>query len=183
MNAEGAVNLAPYSYFNAFAGRPPIVGFSSDGLRDSATFAMETREFVWNMATYDLRFEMNTTSTPLPRGESEFSFAGLETAKSRLVRPPRVAASPVSLECKVCDAITLKNHLGESVENVLILGEVVGFHIDDEFIKDGIVDVAAMRPIARCGYQDYVVADSMFQIVRPEGAEDPTDSAVEKNAA
>jgi flavin reductase (DIM6/NTAB) family NADH-FMN oxidoreductase RutF len=169
MNKAGQVNLAPYSYFNAFCGRPPIVGFSSDGPKDSATFAEETGEFVWNMATYELRFQMSETSAPLPRGESEFPHARLETAPSRLVRPPRVAASPAALECKVVDVIRLKDLDGRTVDNILVLGQVVGVHIDDRYIKDGIVDAAAMQPIARCGYQDYAVVKEMFSIVRPPG--------------
>src|ERR1039458_8951240 len=91
---NGALNLAPYSYFNAVCDRPPIIMFSSVGRKDSVTFAEETREFVWNMPTYDLRDAMNATSASLPRGTSEFDHAGLETAPSRLVAPPRVAKSP-----------------------------------------------------------------------------------------
>ncbi len=169
MNRAGQINLAPYSYFNAFAGRPPIVGFSSDGPKDSATFAEETREFVWNMATYPLRDQMNATSAPLARGESEFPYAGLEMAPCHLVRPPRVAASPASLECKVVDVIRLKDVNGEPVDNILVLGQVVAVHIDDRFIKDGIVDAVAMQPIARCGYADYAIVKDMFQIIRPAG--------------
>ena len=169
MNREGKVNLAPYSFFNAVCNRPPIVAFSSDGPKDSATFAEETGEFVWNMATFDLRFAMNATSAPLERGESEFVHAGLEPAPSRLVRPPRVAASPAALECKVVDVIRMKDMDGNPAENILVLGQVVGVYIDDRFIKDGVVNTAAMKPIARCGYQDYALVDEMFSIIRPEG--------------
>ena len=101
LGPEGEVNLAPYSYFNAVSDRPPMVMFSSDGPKDSATFASSGGEFVWNLATYDLREQMNLTSKALPRGESEFEFGGLEMAPSRLVAPPRVAATPVALECRV----------------------------------------------------------------------------------
>jgi len=170
MSKAGEVNLAPYSFFNAFSGAPPLVGFSSDGEKDSATFARETGEFVWNMATWDLRDHMNDTSAPLARGHSEFAHAGLEMAQSRLVRPPRVKASPAQLECKVTEVFNLKTKDGSYSKNWLVMGEVIGVWIDDTFIKEGIVDVPRMKPIARCGYQDYIVLDDVFQMRRPKGA-------------
>src|SRR5207342_1941181 len=109
LSADGAVNLAPYSFFNAVSGAPPMIAFSSEGMKDSATFATQTREFVWNMPTWDLREAMNTTSAPLQRGANEFDHAGLEMAPSRLVKPPRVAASPCALECKVTETLTLSD--------------------------------------------------------------------------
>lgn len=158
----GEVNLAPYSFFNAVADRPPTVMFSSDGPKDSATFAETGGEFVWNLASYDLREQMNLTSKALPRGESEFAFGGLEMAPSRLVAPPRVAASPVAFECRVVKRV----EIGEA--NIVTFGQVVGFHVDERFIVDGIVDTAAMRPIARCGYRgDYAVVTELFQMFRP----------------
>ena len=169
MNRAGAVNLAPFSFFNAFSTEPPIIGFCGEGLKDSVAFAEEGREFVWNMATYDLRFEMNETSAPLPRGESEFVHAGLATAPSRLVRPPRVAASPAAMEAKVLDIVQLHNLEGEKVPRFLVLGQVVGIYVDDRFIKDGIIQTAQMQPIARCGYQDYAVVDEVFSLQRPAG--------------
>lgn len=169
MDRSGRVNLAPYSYFNAFSAAPHIVGFSSDGEKDSYTFAKESGEFVWNMATFALRFEMNASSAPLARGESEFAHTGLAVAPSRLVRAPRVANSPAALECKVVDIIRLKDLDGRPADNRLVLGQVIGVHIDERYIKDGIVDTAAMAPIARCGYQDYSVADKMISIKRPRG--------------
>ncbi len=170
MSKSGEVNLAPYSFFNAFSGAPPLIGFSSDGEKDSATFARETGEFVWNLATWDLRDFMNDTSAPLARGQSEFTHAGLETAPSRLVRPPRVKASPAQLECKVTEVIHLKTCDGGFSGNWLVLGQVIGVWIDDAYIKDGIVQVTRMKPIARCGYQDYTVLDEVFQMRRPKGA-------------
>ena len=169
MDSTGRVNLAPYSFFNAFCGRPPIVAFSSEGEKDSCTFAQESGEFVWNMASYDLRHAMNATSATLPRGESEFVHAGLETAPSRLVRPPRVAATPAALECKVVDIVQLKDTTGKPLHTVLVLGQAVGVYIDDRFIENGFVNTATMMPVARCGYQDYAVVDRVFSIVRPTG--------------
>ena len=166
-SATGAVNLAPYSFFNAFADTPPIIGFSSLGLKDSVTFAQETGQFVWNMPTFDLREAMNQTAAPLPRGRSEADFAHLEMAPSRLVKPPRVTASPAALECELIEIKRLTDRHGAPTGNYLVLGQVVGVHIDEAFIKDGMVDMAAMQPIARCGYMDYVVADKVFQMKRP----------------
>jgi flavin reductase (DIM6/NTAB) family NADH-FMN oxidoreductase RutF len=168
VSAEGAVNLAPYSFFNAVSGAPPMIAFSSEGMKDSASFAAQTREFVWNMPTWDLREAMNATSASLPRGDNEFAHAGLEMAPSRLVTPPRVAASPCALECKVTDTVTLIDLDGRRTDRHLVIGQVVGVHLDERYIADGILDVAAIRPIARCGYAaDYTVLDSLFQMQRP----------------
>ena len=168
MGAAGAVNLAPYSFFNAVASDPvAILAFSSDGRKDSVTFAEETREFVWSMPTFALRDAMNATSAPLPRGASEFGHAGLESAPSVLVKPPRVAASPCALECRVLDVIRLKRLDGTPIDNHLVLGQVVGVHIDDRFIADGRIDLAAMQPLARCGYADYAAVTEVFSLTRP----------------
>jgi len=167
MNAKGEINLAPYSFFNAFSSRPPIVGFSSEGWKDSAAFAEEGGEFVCSLATYDLRDAVNASSANLPRGVNEMEVAGIAAAPSRLVKPPRVAASPCALECKWLKTVTLTDLDGKDNGAHLVLGVVVGVHIDDRFIKDGILDTAAMQPIARCGYHDYAVVTELFQMVRP----------------
>jgi flavin reductase (DIM6/NTAB) family NADH-FMN oxidoreductase RutF len=169
LSASGAVNLAPYSFFNAVASAPvAVLAFSSEGVKDSVTFIEETREFVWNMPTFGLREAMNATSAPLPRGSSEFEHAGLAAAPSVVVKPPRVAASPCALECRLIEIIHLKTAAGVPIDNHLVLGEVVGVHIDDRFITaEGRVDTAAMQPIARCGYADYAVVDRVFPIRRP----------------
>jgi flavin reductase (DIM6/NTAB) family NADH-FMN oxidoreductase RutF len=168
---EGLINLAPYSFFNGFSSLPPIVGFSSEGLKDSATFARESGEFVANLATLDLMQPMSATSAPLPRGASEFEAAGLTMAPCRLVKAPRVAEAHAAMECKVVDVVTLKNQRGESLDNYLVLGEVVAFHIDDAFIKNGRFDTAGARPLARCGYQDYAVVETLIALARPPGGE------------
>lgn len=167
MSRAGAVNLAPYSFFNAVSEKPPIIVFSSNGRKDSVSFAEETREFVWNMATYELRDAMNEASAALPRGESEFDYTGLEKAPSRKVAPPRVARSPAAFECKVSEISRLRDMHGALTENYLVFGQVVGVHIDESFIKNGLVDTAAMRPIARCGYFDYATLDEVFTLPRP----------------
>jgi len=172
MSEAGAVNLAPYSFFNAFSTDPAIVGFSSGGYKDSAAFVEETGEFVCNIATYDLRHEMSDTSAPLPRGQSEFEAAGLGMEPSVLVKPPRVKGVAAALECKWLQNIPLADLNGRPVGWWLVLGQVVGVYIDDRFLVDGIVDTAAMQPIARLGYRDYSVVDEVFAIKRPAGGGD-----------
>ena len=169
MSAKGEVNLSPYSFFNAVSERPHMVAFSSNGRKDAVTFIEETKEFVCNLATYDLRAQMNATSAALPRGENEMILAGLAAAPSRLVKPPRVAASPAALECKWLQTVPLVPLEGGEPGYFLVIGQVVGVYIDDNFIKDSIVDTAAMRPIARSGYRDYFVAtpETRFSITRP----------------
>jgi len=167
VSAAGELNLAPYSYFNAFSSNPPIVGFSSEGDKDSSTFAMETGEFVWSMATWDLRDQMNATAASLARGESEFTHARLESTPSRLVRPPRVAASPAAFECRVTEVVKLKDIDGRDSGRRLVLGRVVGIYVDERFVRKGRVDSAAMRPIARGGYDEYSVVEQVFSMPRP----------------
>jgi flavin reductase (DIM6/NTAB) family NADH-FMN oxidoreductase RutF len=166
---DGRINLAPYSFFNAFCSAPPIVGFSSEGAKDSAAFARESGEFVANLATMDLLRQMSETSAPLPRGQSEFVHAGLAMAPSRVVAAPRIAESHAALECKVVEIITLKNLRGEPLDNYLVMGEVVAFHIDERFVRDGVFDTAGVRALARCGYQDYAVVERLITVARPPG--------------
>ena len=172
VNGKGEANLSPYSFFNAVGENPFIVAFSSNGYKDAVAFIDETKEFVCNLATYDTRDAMNLTSAPLPRGESEFSHAGLTEAPCRMVKAPRVAEAPAALECKWLRTIQLETVDGRKMEQYLVLGQVVGVHIDDRFIVDGLVDTAAMRPIMRGGYMDYFVAtpETKFSIQRPRGA-------------
>lgn len=167
MGADGKVNLAPYSYFNGFSTQPPMVGFSSEGAKDSLRNVEETREFVCNLVTYDLRDAMNATSAPLPRGTNEMEAAGLEAVPSRLVKPPRVAASPCALECRWTQTLRLTDVDGTLLDRYLVIGRVVGIHIDERFLRDGLLDTAAMKPLARCGYHDYAMVDEVFALVRP----------------
>jgi flavin reductase (DIM6/NTAB) family NADH-FMN oxidoreductase RutF len=172
LNAKGELNLSPYSFFNAVAENPVIVAFSSNGYKDAVAFVDETKEFVCNLATYDTREAMNLTSAPLPRGQSELAFAGLTAAPCNLVKAPRVAEAPAALECQWLRTIQLEDRDGRKMDQYLVLGQVIGVHIDDRFIKDGLVDTAAMRPIMRSGYMDYFVAtpETKFSIQRPTGA-------------
>jgi flavin reductase (DIM6/NTAB) family NADH-FMN oxidoreductase RutF len=165
---EGELNLAPYSFFNAVCDSPPMLAFSSDGPKDSATFAGGRGEFVWNMPTWELREAMNQTSASVPRGTDEFALAGLATAPSRLVAPPRVAATPCALECRVVHELELRDVDGRPVDQHLVVGQVVGVHVDERFIVGGVVDLVALRPIARCGCRGaYTVLESLFEMRRP----------------
>jgi flavin reductase (DIM6/NTAB) family NADH-FMN oxidoreductase RutF len=168
---DGRVNLAPYSFFNGFNSVPPIVGFSSEGYKDSADFARDSGEFVANLVSFDLMQKMNLTSAPLARGTSEFDHAGLTMAPCRLVKAPRVAEAHAALECKLVDCVPLKTHRGEAIDSYLVLGEVVAVHIDDALIREGRFDTAAARLIARCGYTDYAVVETLLTMTRPPGGE------------
>jgi len=167
MSRKGEVNLAPYSFFNGVCSRPNLVMFASEGRKDSVSFISETGEFVCNLATWDLREAMNATSAPLARGVSEMERAGLAPAPSRLVKPPRVAASPCALECKLIKIVAMETFDHSHVDCHVVFGQVIGVHIDDRFIVDGRLDTAALRPIARCGYDDYAVVESVFAMQRP----------------
>ena len=173
---DGRINLAPYSFFNAFCGAPPIVGFSSDGMKDSASFARESGEFVVNLASADLLQAVSATSAKLPRGRNEFDAAGLTMAPCRLVSAPRVAECRAAMECKVVEVATLKTHRGEALDQYLVLGEVVAFHLDDALVREGRFDTAGARPLARCGYQDYAVVDKLIALARPQGGEGSANS-------
>lgn len=172
MSAQGEINLAPYSFFNGLTDHPPTVMFASEGRKHSVAFAEETGEFVCNFANYALRDQMNATSAEFARGVNEMDKAGLASAPSRMVKPPRVRDSPCALECRWLQTIRLSDLEGRITERYVVFGQVVGIHIDDAFIKDGKLDTAAMQPIARAGYADYFVgtAETRFSIARPKRA-------------
>ena len=168
VDPEGRVNLAPYSFYNAFSEAPPIVGFSSGGRKDSQRNIEATGEFVCNLVTRKHALAMNLTSAPFPHGVNEMERAGLAAAPSRLVRPPRVADAPAALECKLLLVLPLSDLDGEATGNTLILEQVVGVHIDRAFLKGGLFDLAAAGTIARCGYRgDYAEVTSVFEMLRP----------------
>lgn len=176
LDAKGRVNLAPYSFFNALAADPPMVMFSANGVKaeesrakDSVTNVEETGEFVANLVTWDLREQMVQTSAPLAHGQSESDFAGLDLVASRLVSPPRVAAAPINMECRLWKVIELPcGTPGE--RNTMVIGEVIAIHIDDAIIVDGMVDLTLVRPVARLGYLQYAAVNSVFDMRRPPGA-------------
>jgi flavin reductase (DIM6/NTAB) family NADH-FMN oxidoreductase RutF len=168
VSRDGAVNLAPYSQFNNLSYDPPFVMFSGNSKpesghrKDSVRNATDTGEFVVNMATWELREEVNITSQFVEGGVDEAALAGLEMVPSRLVRPPRVARSPVHLECKLHCVVALPGSDHDQVHHVVI-GRVVGVHIKDDVItKDGKLDILKIRPLARLGYHDYTSVESVF---------------------
>ena len=170
-NAKGHVNLAPYSFFNAFNYTPPIIGFSSTAWKDTVSNVTETGEFVWNLATHALKDAMNATSASLPGEVDEFVVAGLTKVPGRLVDVPRVGESPVSFECKVTQIIQLQGADGKKVNGWLTLGEVVAVYIDKAMIRDGVYITALAHPIIRAGRRgDYfeVKHEDMFEMVRPD---------------
>ncbi|RWI20358.1 flavin reductase family protein [Mesorhizobium sp.] len=172
VNKAGEVNLAPYSFFNAFSTRPFIVWFSSEGEKDSASFAEETGEFVANLVSRDLAEKMVRTSVDAPRGVTEFDYADLAMAPSRLVAPPRVAAAPAALECRVTEILRPRALDGTPTSAIVVAGEVVGVHIDDTFLKDGIFDIARAGNVGRLGYMDYASVSEIFSMRRPRWRKD-----------
>lgn len=168
---SGQHNLAPYSFFNCFNYRPPIIGFASSGWKDSVQNIVETKEFVWNLATRPLAVAMNETSASIPRHEDEFVRAGLTPAASRLVSAPRVAESPVNFECRLSQCIQLTTAEGLAVDTWLVLGEVVAVHIDESLLEDGIYQTARAQPILRAGGPSayYAIDESLrFDLVCPD---------------
>lgn len=173
LDAGGAVNLAPYSFFNAVAYHPPQVMYASTtnhvqggGLKDSVANIKATGEFVVNLATWPLREQVNLTSAPAPHGTDEFELAGLSKAASELVKPPRMAESPVNMECRLVKVVELLTDDPES-PNLVVFGQVVGVHIADDVIVDGRVDIQRLAPISRLGYNEYGRVTEIFTMQRP----------------
>lgn len=167
VSTEGVVNLAPYSFFNGISDNPPYVMFASKGRKDSLVNAEATGEFVCSLATYDLREQMNETSAMVDPGVDELEMAGLTAAPCRMVKPPRVAESPVALECTYYKSLELPGLEDDPDPYAIVIGRVVGIHIADDVIVDGLVDVTKIRPIARLGYMDYAVVNEVFSLERP----------------
>ena len=170
VSSNGVANLAPYSFFNAVAEKPHYVVIGAGGAKDTLSNIQETKEFACNLATFDLRHHMNMSSATVPRDVDEFPLAGLTAVKGTMVSAPRVKEAAAAFECRLHQLMPLPG-VGRYKQNfTLIIGLVVGIHIDDKYIVDGIIDTAGMKPIARLGYMDYAVisADNMFAINRPE---------------
>ena len=169
-SASGAVNLAPYSFFNAFNYTPPIVGFASIGYKDTVRNAEQTGEFAWNLVTRPLAEAMNQTCASVPPEVNEFTLAGMTPVASRLIAVPRVMESPVSFECRCTQIVQLQGANGEQVPTWLVLGEVVAVHIAQAFLKNGIYDTAAACHVLRGGGPaDYfsVGPEQLFRMRRP----------------
>jgi flavin reductase (DIM6/NTAB) family NADH-FMN oxidoreductase RutF len=166
----GQVNLAPYSFFNAFNYTPPIIGFASIGAKDTLRNLNETGEFVWNLVTHPLAEAMNASCAAVPPEVNEFELAGLTALPCSVVNVPRVGESPVAFECKVTQQIQLQGVDGVPVPTWLTLGEVVAVHIARELLVDGVYDTAAAQPILRGGGPaDYfgISAEGRFRMFRP----------------
>ncbi|WP_087720585.1 flavin reductase family protein [Salinicola salarius] len=167
---EGRLNLAPYSFFNAFADTPPIIGFSSSGYKDSVRNIEATGEFCWQLSTRALAEAMNQSSASVAAEVDEFELAGLTSQASRVVGVPHVKEAQVVFECRRTQTLRLQSAAGEEIDNWLVLGEVVGVHIDSALLEDGIYQTAAARPILRGGGPaDYfeISPDQNFKMSRP----------------
>lgn len=170
VSAGGQINLAPYSFFNAFNYTPPLIGFASIGDKDTLRNIRETGEFVWNLVTRPLAEAMNATCAHVPPEVNEFELAGLTAVPSRLVKAPRVAESPVAFECKLTQIIQLQSADGTLVPTWLTLGEVVAIHIAKHLLVDGVYDTAAAQPVLRGGGAgDYfeITESHLFRMKRP----------------
>ena len=169
VNAAGMRNLAPYSFFNAFNYRPPIIGFATIGWKDTVANVEATGEFVWSLATRDLADAMNASAAHV--AQDEFTLAGLTSAPGRLVAAPRVLESPVNFECRLSQLIRLQGADGAEVDAWLVLGEVVAVHIDPALIVGGVYQTAEAHPILRAGRMgDYaeITPAAMFEMPRPD---------------
>jgi flavin reductase (DIM6/NTAB) family NADH-FMN oxidoreductase RutF len=166
-NTAGEVNLAPYSFFNAFSTRPYLVWFASEGMKDSAAFARDSGEFVANLVGRAQAEKMNESSVDAPRGTSEFGYAGLEAAPCVLVKAPRVAGAPAALECRLTEIFEPKDRHGRPSGAVVVAGEVVGVHIDDAMLADGLFDVVKAGNVSRLGYFDFSTVTATFAMRRP----------------
>lgn len=180
ISPEGVANLAPYSQFTNLTFDPPYVAVSINQnhlqcRKDTVNNIELTGEFVYNMVTYELREAMNITAAEFPPDADEFELAGLKKAPSRLVRPFRVAESPIQFECRYVQTLRLPGE-GRLGTCDIIIGKVIGVHIKDEFIgEDGKIDIVRIKPLARLGYSDYTTVEHSFEIPPSTAAEGNED--------
>ena len=175
LDGQGRVNLAPYSFYNAVSASPPMVYFSTTGTygdnptKHSRRNAEETGEFVVNMVSAVLAKQMNITTSMVDYGVDEMKLAGLTPAPSRYVKPPRVAQSPIALECKYWKTIEMPIEEGrEKQQATVVFGHVVGIHVDDSIVKNGRIDTLAFKPVARLGYSEYTTTENVWRMPRPD---------------
>ncbi len=168
VDAEGRPNVAPYSFFNAVSGNPPTVifsaGMASRGAKDSLANARATGEFTCNMVGMAVAEAMNQSSAELPHGESEFSFAGLTPEPSIDIAAPRVAEAKASFECRLTDTVDI----GEPVANVVVFGEVVRFHVDDDVLDGTRIRFDTLDAVGRLAGNGYATTRDRFDLVRPQ---------------
>lgn len=171
VSAAGVCNLAPYSFFGLFNYSPPVLAFSSVGRKDTVVNAERTREFVWNLATEELGAAMNASSAAVAPEIDEFEMVGLDPTPSTLVKPPRVAGAPASLECRVSEVFQLRTAAGTALDTWMVIGDVVAVHIAHDYLSGGVFDTAAARPLLRAGGPgDYFLPtrDECKVMLRPE---------------
>lgn len=160
LSAEGVRNLAPHSYFNAISSSPPIVHFTSTGVKDSLRNVRATGEFVVNVVSRDLLEVMNLTAADFPPGEDEFAWAGLDAAPSQTVAAPRVASARAALECRVREVLSMGN-------GTMVFGDVLHFHVDDDVWRDGRVAPELLQPVGRLSGAGYAPVDTVLLLPRP----------------
>ncbi len=165
---DGSLNLSPYSFFNAVSDRPKLVMFSSSGRKDSVRNIEETGVFTANLVSRNLVEKMNHSSIAVPYGVNEFELAGLTAKPGKLVDAPYVGEAFAVLECRVTEMLQPKGLDGEASENIMVIGQVVGIHIDEAVIRNGRLDMALARPVARMGYMDYSEGSDVFEMMRPK---------------
>jgi flavin reductase (DIM6/NTAB) family NADH-FMN oxidoreductase RutF len=169
LSIDGVPNLAPFSQFTNLSFDPPCIVVSARFNTDTARNVNATSEFVVNMATYEMKDAVNATSAVLPAEADEAALAGLEMLPSKIVKPQRVAASPVQMECRLFQSVVIPGRLPDNPNN-LIIGRVVGVHIRDEVLTpDGRIDITRIRPLARMGYLDYTSVENVFTMPPPDG--------------
>lgn len=167
--ADGRLNLSPYSFFNAVSDKPKLVMFSSSGHKDSVTNIEETGVFTCSLASRHLAEQMNMSSIAVPRGVDEFELAKLTPVTGRLVDAPYVGEAYAALECRATQILRPLDIEGRESDNWVVFGQVVGIHISPEIVRDGMLDMAVMRPLGRMGYMDYADGGAeVFAMTRPK---------------
>ncbi|MEM7189514.1 MAG: flavin reductase family protein [Pseudomonadota bacterium] len=174
VDTDGRPNLAPYSFFNGVGDRPPMVMFAQTGakklgvqIKDSVTNAQETGEFACSIVSQELKDAMNVSTAAYDAGVDEFEKAGLTKGAGRAIAAPHVAEAPAVLECRTHQVVDLPAWQ-EGWQNIVVIGEVVGVHIRDEYLTEGILDVLTFNPVARMGYMDYTTVEHRWAMMRPE---------------
>ena len=173
LDTDGRANLAPYSFFNGCGDRPPMVMFAQTGpkvpgvaLKDTVTNAQESGEFACSIVSAELKDAMNVSTAPFEAGVDEFEKAGLTKGEGRAISAPHVAEAPAVLECRTYQVLELPQWK-EDWRNIVVIGEVVGIHIREAFLKDGLLDVLSFNPVARMGYMDYTTVNDRWSMERP----------------
>ena len=175
VDAQGRANLAPYSFFNGCGDHPPLVMFAQSGRKDRDTGEKDsianiraTGEFACSVVSLALKDAMNASTASYPAGVDEFDKAGLTKGEGRAIAVPHVAEAPAVLECRMLKIIDDLPVARAGMLNIVVIGEVLGVHIRDEVLKDGLVDVLAYNPVARMGYKDYTTVESRWEMPRPD---------------